>query len=60
MAKVKIELEFDLDRPLKNAEEERYLCASLEEGVSNGWYDFLMTAESMPAQPRKVRARLIR
>jgi hypothetical protein len=54
--KVRIVIEIDLDRPLRNAEDGRYLCASLEEGIANGWYDFLMNEESMPARSVHVVA----
>ncbi len=59
MPKVKIEVEIELDRQLVGAEQERYLCASLEEGIANGWYDFLMNEESMPARSKRIRARIL-
>lgn len=59
MAKVKVELEIEIDRPLVGAEQERYLCASIEEGVLNGWYDFLMNEQSMPAKPKDACARIV-
>lgn len=55
-AKIRITLDITLDRPLRNAEDERYLCASIEEGIANGWYDFLMNEESMPAKSKHVCA----
>jgi hypothetical protein len=54
MAKVTLIVELDLDRPLRNAEDERYLCASIEEGIDNGWYDFLMNEAAMPSKPRRA------
>jgi hypothetical protein len=62
MPKITLELEIELDKPLRNAEDGRYLCASLEEGISNGWYDFLMNEQSMPAAPtgRGIIARKLR
>ena len=47
-------LEIELDRPLRNAEDGRYLQTSIEEGIANGWYDFMMSEESMPARSKRV------
>lgn len=58
--KIRITLDIDLDRPLRNAEDERYLCASIEEAIANDWYDFMMTEESMPAQSTNVCAHSLR
>lgn len=54
--KIRITLDIELDRPPRNAEDGRYLCASIEEGLANGWYDFLMSEESMPARSISICA----
>lgn len=56
MPRIRITLDIDLDRPLRNAEDARYLCASLEEGIGNGWYDFLMDEDELPAQSTRICA----
>lgn len=56
--KIKVELEITLDKPLDGtAEQERYLCASLEEGIELGWFDFLMNETQVP-DVKSVVARL--
>lgn len=58
MPKIKIELEIEIDKPLRSAEDGRYLCASIEEGVSYGWHDFMLNQEVFPQSARSVSARI--
>lgn len=59
MSRVTFAVELDLPTPLKNAEEARYICASLEEGIGMLWHDYMVNEAVYPYAPKNVCVRVI-
>lgn len=59
MSRVTFIVELDLPTPLKNAEEARYICASLELGIGELWHDYMVNEAIYPYAPKNVCVRAI-
>lgn len=49
-------VEVCFDRPPKDAEQERYIRASLEEGIVVCWHDYMANEQVAPQRPVRVSA----
>lgn len=49
-------VEVCFDKPPKNADQERYIRASLEDGIGVCWHDYMANVETAPQKPVRVTA----
>lgn len=57
MPKVTFLVEIDFDRAFMNAEQERYIMASIEESLPLVWHDYMVNEDVAPQQPSNVSVR---
>jgi hypothetical protein len=57
MPLVTFTVDIDFDKPIEGEENRRYVCASIEEGISLLWHDYMVNAETIPQQPKTVCVR---
>lgn len=59
--KRKIEIEVEIDRPFDDAEQERFMLASLEEALTETaiWHDFICNEAVAPQKFSNVKARFV-